>query len=113
MMVNIFILLWLPQLVASKKNKNRLKRTRQQSHGTRLWCELDQSCASLIPEESMNCIHRCVSVRCFKEAYGKEELEPGEIDLPRAEAFEDCVEAELKESRRRERQGIPLEQEVS
>jgi hypothetical protein len=105
MMVAVVILLWLPQLVASKKNKNRLKRTQQQIHGTRLWCELDQSCASLIPEESMNCIHRCVSVGCFKEVYGKEQLEPGEIDLPRQNVFEDCVGAEHKESRRRERQG--------
>ena len=113
MVTVIVVLFCLPQLVASKKSKNRLKRTQQQIHGTRLWCELDQSCAPLIPEESMNCIHRCVSVRCFNEVYGKEQLEPGEIDLPRAEAFEDCVAAELKESRRRERQGIPLEHEVS
>lgn len=112
-MVSVVVLLWLPQWVASKKNKNRLKRTQQEIHGTRLLCELDQSCASLIPEESMNCIHRCVSVRCFIEVYGKEQLEPGEVDLPRAEAFDDCVVAEIKESRRRERQGVPLDQKVS
>ena len=88
-----------------KRKPHSFSRSEKYIHHSRVWCEtIDPSCAKLIPEESMNCIHKCVSPTCYESVYTIP-LEPGEIDMNRAQAFEECITLELKEERRRNRQG--------
>ena len=80
----LLILLWLPELVSGgrKKRRKEIRTVKQHSHRNRLECESD--CSSLIPEEAMDCIQQCVSSDCYQEIYGDSPLEPGEMDLDRA-----------------------------
>jgi hypothetical protein len=94
----VIILLWLPPLVSSKTRKNSARTSRRRIHRTRLECEMD--CMEYLPEESMNCILSCMSINCYNHIYATNTLEPGEVDVRRFDAFENCVEEELKQERR-------------
>ena len=78
------------------------KRTKQQD---KLWktkrktCE-SITCAHLHIDESVNCVNQCTSDVCYKEVYGEEPLEDGEIDLGRHKKFMSCVRKEAKEIHR-------------
>lgn len=49
------------------------------------------------------CITRCVSLECHEFIYGGDELEPGEIDDKRADAFDRCAREELRQAVAKER----------
>jgi Domain of unknown function (DUF4787) len=86
----------------------------------------DKPCASLIPEESLNCVNECMSSVCYQQVYHssreinmehqedgsttdddddatnrivviREPLEDGEIDVDRAKEFDQCVMNELRQ----------------
>jgi hypothetical protein len=121
-MLVVIILLWLAPLVTSKPSRRRRESRRESTHfggggsrqqqiyNARNWCETaNETCASMIAEESLNCIFECVSPNCFAEIYGKEPLEPGplepgEVDIKRAQEFEDCASEQLRQARREQRQ---------
>jgi hypothetical protein len=66
-------------------------------------CEAN-NCGHLILEESMNCVTKCVSEQCHKEAkYDEEPLEDGEVDERRAILFAQCVRNEITKKRARGR----------
>ena len=66
-------------------------------------CEL--AClAHWVPEEAMNCIQSCRSPTCFDKVYGDYILEPGQVDLDRAEVFDKCNINEVLEARKKERE---------
>ena len=108
----LVILLWLPPLVIGKRRRKKPSESRRMLPRVAQWiknarheCETDpEFCGSLIPEESMNCIHECLSESCFKQIYGSMPLEDGEIDLERAERFEECLRLETKDMIREARQ---------
>jgi hypothetical protein len=82
---------------------NSIKTTsRKHIHHTRLECETSTGCLELIPEESMNCILQCMSTKCYDDIYAVR-LEPGEVDITRYESFQSCVEEEIREQRKQER----------
>ena len=109
LMLISLILLLLPKYVIARKGRDRTRtKTKKQQtaitlRDTRLSCEMDEPCASLIPEEAMNCIHQCSSPACYEKIYSTQPLEMGEVDLDRAIKFDECKEAELKELRRQQR----------
>jgi hypothetical protein len=45
-----------------------------------------------------------MSHECYTTVYGSEPLEPGEIDLTRALELDQCMQQEVKEVRRKERE---------
>ena len=58
-------------------------------------CET-RDCGHLILEESMNCVTKCVSEQCYKQAkYDVDPLEDGEVDESRAMLFAQCVRNEI------------------
>ena len=58
-------------------------------------------CKDLNEAENEMCITKCMNFDCFQKIYADEEkggeLEPGEVDEQRAEDFERCVKAYLKQ----------------
>jgi hypothetical protein len=99
----LIILFLLPKLVTGGRNsRTRTKRMDTEFRSTRVLCEKD-ICSGFIPEESMNCVFLCVSPSCYENIYAISPLEDGEIDIPRAKEFEQCVKDELKAMRKRER----------
>jgi len=94
----LLILLWLAPLVQSKHYRYSdlsHKSLQQASNSIRRKCE--RQCAQL-PEESMNCIFECWWPDCVEQT-----LEPGQVDIPAAQAFSKCVVKGLREERKRER----------
>jgi hypothetical protein len=99
----LVILFLLPKLVSGGRNsRTHKKRVDTELRSTRVLCEKD-ICSGFIPEESMNCVFLCVSPSCYENIYAISPLEDGEIDIPRAKEFEQCVKDELKAMRKRER----------
>jgi hypothetical protein len=98
----LLILLLLPKFVIAKK-----ARTQKAIRSLRAQCQQQRSCASLVPEESMNCVNLCTSPNCYVIIYASRPLEDGEIDIRRAREFEECLKEEVRETqkqRRREEQ---------
>jgi hypothetical protein len=61
-------------------------------------------CGHLILEESMNCVTKCVSEKCYSEVkYDVDPLEDGEVDVNRAMLFAQCVRNEMLRERARGR----------
>ena len=52
----------------------------------------------------MNCIHACRSPMCFQQIYQDEPLEPGQIDLEKADQFNSCCVTEILDQRRKARE---------
>jgi hypothetical protein len=94
----LLILLLLPKFVTAKT------RTPKAIRSLRAQCQQQQSCASLVPEESMNCVNLCTSPDCYLEIYSSHPLEDGEIDVRRAREFEECLKAEFGEMQKQRRQ---------
>jgi hypothetical protein len=99
----LVILFLLPKLVTGgRQSRTHTKRMDIELRSTRVLCEKD-ICSGFIPEESMNCVFLCVSPACYENIYAIHPLEDGEIDIPRAKEFEQCVKDELRAMRKRER----------
>lgn len=104
----VIILLWLAPLVtgaagaAARNNhqRNRRKRSELRARRLRLECQNEGECALLVPEESLNCVNRCMSKDCYARIFANDPLEDGEVDLVRGQQFEDCVQEELRILRR-------------
>jgi hypothetical protein len=102
----LVILFLLPKLVTGgRQSRVRAQRKEVELRSTRILCEKD-ICSAFIPEESMNCIFLCVSPACYEKTYGIHPLEDGEIDIPRAKEFEQCVKEEFRALRKRNRVGV-------
>jgi len=108
----LIIFLLLPKLIESrrstmKKFNYRNKRQRRLAEvvlkETRLICEM-HICRAIIAEEAMNCVQVCISPACYQQHYDLEPLEDGELDIERARLFELCVQTELRDVRKRQRQ---------
>ncbi|CBK19717.2 uncharacterized protein [Blastocystis hominis] len=56
------------------------------------------SCKEYSRYESMNCIHQCISEACYQKHYGKEPLEPGEVDEAREDEYITCVKEEIAQN---------------
>ena len=105
----LLILFSLPKLVTTQKTtKTEASKEKQQKpifyelRVARFECQnnpIISSCMELIPEESLNCIHQCMSESCYDTIYGTNPLEPGEIDIDRAKEFETCVKNEMRHHR--------------
>jgi Domain of unknown function (DUF4787) len=103
----LIIIFSLPKLVAGRPSQHRRqeKRWQLQLRSRRRDCQNTGLCPLRypVPEESLNCVNQCISRPCFQEIYNATEagpLEDGEVDIPRAKAFEKCVLAELRPQRR-------------
>jgi hypothetical protein len=92
-MLLLLLLLSAPALVTAKKRGNR----KVQSMKTA--CERGE-CSSVHEDDFGNCVLKCQSAACYEEVYGKEELEPGEIDHKRTRQFTTCVNAEQRRGKR-------------
>jgi len=91
----LLILLLLPKFVIGGGGR-RATDVVKQIRTMREHCQ-QTLCARWIPEESMNCLNSCTSPGCYEAIYGHTEpLEEGEIDIPRARAFEECLKNELR-----------------
>mmetsp|Transcript_20593 Transcript_20593/g.41086 ORF Transcript_20593/g.41086 Transcript_20593/m.41086 type:complete len:130 (+) Transcript_20593:178-567(+) len=98
----LLILFLLPDLVRAKpKKKNRAL---ENLYNARIiHCETGD-CGHLIIEESMNCVTKCVSEKCYSEVkFDVDPLEDGEVDVNRAMLFAQCVRNELLKERARGR----------
>lgn len=111
----LVILFMLPSMVDGGRRK-REKRNRRANtvsgivHRKRQSCEADCMEHIIYAEEAMNCIQECVSSTCFQEIY-ETPLEPGEIDLDKANRLQNCAKQEVVETRKNERQKRKEEQE--
>lgn len=94
----VLILFLLPDLVSAKSKKKN--RTLEKIYNARIiHCEAND-CGNLVLEESMNCVTKCVSEQCYKEAkYDVNPLEDGEVDENRALQFAGCVRNEILKER--------------
>ena len=90
----LIILFMLPRFVTGAQH-HRSKRSEIKLRSLRWECQNDSECAIIIPEESLNCVNRCISSACYSEIFAEQPLEDGEVDIPRAKAFEACVKEEL------------------
>ena len=65
--------------------------------------QCEEECLSQwLPEEAMNCINACRSSICFERIYA-EPLEPGQVDLDKADQFHKCSVAEIMDLRKKAR----------
>jgi hypothetical protein len=94
----LIILLWLAPLVTGGNNNYRQRRRKlYKVRNLRSACQNENvDCARLVPEESMNCVHTCMSPTCYAQIYESKPLEDGEVDVIRGQAFETCVQEELR-----------------
>ena len=109
----VIILLWLAPLVTghntaavassstttSSARTPRSRRRRELHNGVRhrrLACQNEGVCALLVPEESLNCVNRCLSPDCYAKLWAHDPLEDGEIDVVRGQQFDDCLQEELR-----------------
>ncbi|KAL1507777.1 hypothetical protein AB1Y20_007387 [Prymnesium parvum] len=90
-MVRWYLLLVVCLAGASAKRR-RTKEVNQRKKD----CERDV-CADVHPDQRPNCNLKCQSEACYEEIYGKEELEPGEIDSKRQREFTQCQNRESRE----------------
>jgi Domain of unknown function (DUF4787) len=112
----LIILFSLPKLVIAGRPstyRRNEKRLQLQLRSLRRDCQNTGTCPLRypIPEESLNCVNQCISLPCFQEIYNSSAagpLEDGEVDIPRAKAFEKCVLAELRPQRRQKAVKVPL-----
>ena len=44
-------------------------------------CKTSTACIKKSPFDKITCIRKCVSNNCYASVYGREPLEPGEIDV--------------------------------
>ena len=51
----------------------------------------------------MNCIHTCISPMCWEQIYPIP-LEPGQVDLEKADLFNTCTLNEILDRRKKERE---------
>ena len=97
-----------------KRYKYKLRSLREDCQNS-----LNQPCALLIPEESLNCVNACISAICYQQVFNstttemehndetgsttttsiiiREPLEDGEIDVVRAKEFDQCVMNQLRQ----------------
>lgn len=105
----LLILLWMAPIVDGAKKRRRRSRgpqrksARQEMQYQRLDCE-EECLTVLLPEESMDCVQKCRSQSCYDGIYAPDGLEPGEIDLPKADAFDVCHLNEIMQDRRKDRE---------
>jgi len=91
----LLILFMLPKLVfANPRRKRQQRNNRQLIRQLRTSCALE-TCAAYVPEESLNCVFACLSPSCYDRVYGPDPLEDGEVDVARANQFDDCVRDEF------------------
>ena len=100
----LIILFMLPRFVTGSSRQRR-KRSELKLRSMRWDCQnrseqYSDDCSVMIPEESLNCVNQCISPVCYTEVYGELPLEDGQVDIPRAKAFEACVQEELRVLRR-------------
>ncbi len=65
-------------------------------------CEKIAECTAKPPEESQNCINKCVSQLCYDSVYAAEPLEDGEIDTDRMHKFTSCLRKEERDKKMKE-----------
>jgi hypothetical protein len=108
----LLILLLLPDLVISKRggSANRRKSNKITKSFNNAREECIEECDPSNMAENQMCISGCISPKCHEEIYGhgggelESELDPGEIDDKRGDAFDRCVRDELRREVARERQ---------
>mmetsp|Transcript_34279 Transcript_34279/g.39025 ORF Transcript_34279/g.39025 Transcript_34279/m.39025 type:complete len:154 (-) Transcript_34279:46-507(-) len=110
----IIIILSLPKLVEGKSNNRRRRQRRRRNielktnqencvaHCTQQQDD-EKLHISVVLEESLNCIDRCVSPDCYNEIFAENPLEDGEVDRNRHNSFENCVRNEIKIQQQEER----------
>ena len=54
-------------------------------------CEATPACAPLAEGEEVACTLRCLNPGCWAEVYGRDPLEPGQVDKARAVEFDACL----------------------
>ncbi|XP_059146707.1 uncharacterized protein LOC131934651 [Physella acuta] len=92
----LLILLVLAQLCenvteyAFKRYTYRKKRDDKRYKSARQRCEMGAECQGLWGVKHTNCIRMCMSDFCYRELYGEDELEEGEIDV-RLNSFKGCL----------------------
>eukprot|EP00747_Dinoflagellata_sp_TGD_P166031 gnl/TRDRNA2_/TRDRNA2_188205_c0_seq1.p2 gnl/TRDRNA2_/TRDRNA2_188205_c0~~gnl/TRDRNA2_/TRDRNA2_188205_c0_seq1.p2 ORF type:complete len:118 (+),score=18.21 gnl/TRDRNA2_/TRDRNA2_188205_c0_seq1:31-384(+) len=52
------------------------------------------TCKGIHTDENDDCIAKCVSETCWQEVYADDPMEPGQVDRPRQQKFNQCVKAE-------------------
>mmetsp|Transcript_36722 Transcript_36722/g.117810 ORF Transcript_36722/g.117810 Transcript_36722/m.117810 type:complete len:121 (+) Transcript_36722:334-696(+) len=86
----LLLLLLAPVCGGPPRNRDRAFRGRARE------CETSPPCAEIQPPElRANCVHECVSPRCYAQIYGDEPLEDGEVDAKRERAFTLCARREM------------------
>lgn len=88
----LLLLLCLCVLVHGKSKQDKVWTAKKKE------CE-KQACSHLVPDEAYNCVYECTSPDCFKEIYGAEPLEDGEIDSVRYRQFTSCLRKEQRMSK--------------
>ena len=86
-----------------QKSTNRRRRKVFQIYQTlQNDCETHpKKCGTLIPEESMNCVMKCMSPSCYESIFSKNPLELGEVDFEREKEFGSCIKKDLHATERK------------
>ncbi|KAL8624669.1 hypothetical protein ACOMHN_038215 [Nucella lapillus] len=66
-----------------KRDDNKFRSVKQQ-------CELSSECNGFWGLEYTKCVMMCISETCYKELYGDDPLEDGEVDV-RLNSFKGCL----------------------
>ncbi|KAK3092067.1 hypothetical protein FSP39_024883 [Pinctada imbricata] len=76
-----------------KKYTYKKKRDDKKYKNAKAVCEVRPDCLAMYGANQTMCIRKCVSEFCFKELYGDDPLEEGEIDV-RFNSFKGCLAQE-------------------
>ncbi|KAL3909789.1 MAG: hypothetical protein SGPRY_009303 [Prymnesium sp.] len=103
----------LALLVCSCALVGAKRRSGKGASGVKRECERE-ICADTHEDYRPNCVLKCQSEACYNEVYGREELEPGEIDAKRQREFNQCQAREAREvnSKRRQEQSKGSQRKV-
>ncbi|CAD7929852.1 unnamed protein product [Amoebophrya sp. A25] len=77
---------------AKKGNKRPTYYTQHQQPAKRRECSRAPPCNEIHPDESEDCVDKCVSPFCHQQVYGGDAaLEPGEVDPQKRSQYNTCV----------------------
>lgn len=89
-LVTVFNLILCRKEYIFKRYTYRKKRDDKKYKSVRQHCETNADCHGLWGVKHTACIRKCMSPFCYKELYGEDDLEEGEIDV-RLNSFKGCL----------------------
>lgn len=89
-LIEVFMCTAQPVEYKFKQYTYRKKRDDKKYRAARQRCEMTAECQGKYGVEHTKCVRMCISDQCYKELYGDDSLEEGEVDV-RLNSFKGCL----------------------